>query len=133
GVRPLDELLGGGLARGALTEIIGRPSTGRTTLACTLLRAVTATRAFVAYVDLPDVFDAAHAHDVGVDLGRVLWVRPRTQRDAFQAAAHVLDADGFALVVIDLDDGHAPRLVPAGMWLRLTRAALRTRTALVVV
>ncbi len=142
GVPELDALLGGGLARGALTEIIGRASSGRTTLACALIGAVTATGAFAAYVDLPDAFDAAHAEAAGIDLCRLLWVRPRTHRDALQAAEHVLDANGFALVLVDVDDAvpAAPgvaedrrRRMVASRWLRLARAALRTRTALVVI
>ena len=131
GVAALDALLGGGLARGALTEIVGRPSSGRTTTTCVLLRAVTAGGALAACVDLPDAFDPAHAASAGVDLTHVLWVRPRTTRDALQAAEHVLEADGFGVVVVDLDDGRAARTVPASQWMRLTRAAARTRTAIV--
>src|SRR5438067_1414042 len=85
GLSTLDALLGGGVPRGALTEIVGRPSTGRTTIACAVLHAVTARRALAAYVDLPDVFDAEQAQVAGIDLARVLWIRPRTLRMALQA------------------------------------------------
>lgn len=132
GLDALDSLLGGGLPRGALTEIVGRPSSGRTTLACVLLRAVTAHRALAACVDLPDAFDPVHAEDAGVDLARLLWIRPRTSREALQATEHVIDAEGFGLVLVDLDDGRPPRSVPASTWMRLARAAARTRTAMVV-
>ncbi|HEY2388273.1 MAG TPA: ATPase domain-containing protein [Candidatus Binatia bacterium] len=132
GVDALDALLGGGLPRGALTEIVGRPSAGRTTLACTFLRAVTAHHALAACIDPHDTLDASHTESAGVDLSRVLWVRPRTARDALRAALHVLDADGFALVLVDLDGAGVPGVVPASVWMRLTRAALRTRTAMVV-
>ena len=131
GVDALDVLLGGGLPRGALTEIVGNPSSGRTTIASVLMRAVTAVGALAACVDLPDAFDPQHASRAGVDLTRVLWVRPRTPRDALQAAAHVLEADGFALVVVDLDDARATRDVRPSWWMRVTRAAARTRTAVV--
>jgi hypothetical protein len=132
GLDALDALLGGGLPRGALTEIVGRPSSGRTTLAYVLLRAVTVRRALTACVDLPNAFDPAHAEEAGIDLARVLWIRPRTPRDALRAAEHVLEGEGFGLVLVDLDDGRAPRNVPASMWIRLARAAARTRTAMVV-
>ena len=101
-------------------------------MACTLLRAVTARRALAACVDLPDAFDPAHAVEAGIDLARLLWIRPRTPRDALPAAEHVLEAEGFGLVLIDLDDGRPRRSVPASTWIRLTRAAVRTRTAVVV-
>jgi len=132
GVDALDALLGGGLPRGALTEIVGRPSAGRTTLACTLLRAVTAHHDLAACIDPRDTLDASHAESAGVDLARVLWVRPRTARDALRSALHVLEADGFGLVVVDLDGAGTPPAAPASVWMRLTRAALRTRTAVVV-
>jgi len=132
GLDALDALLGGGLPRGALTEIIGRPSAGRTTLASTLLRAVTARHDLAACIDLQNAFDAPHAESAGIDLARILWIRPRSARDALRAALYVLDADGFGLVLVDLDDGGAPGAVPASVWMRLTRAALRTRTAMVV-
>ncbi len=131
GVAALDALLGGGLPRGALTEVVGRPSSGRTTMTCALLRAVTARGGLAACVDLPDVFDPTHAARAGIDLAHVLWIRPRTVRDALQATEYVLDGGGFGLVVVDLDDGRAARTVPASRWMRLTRAAARTRTAIV--
>jgi hypothetical protein len=132
GLAELDDLLGGGFPRGALTEIVGRPSSGRTTLACALLRAVTARHALAACIDLPDAFDAPYAEAAGVDLGRILWIRPRTPREALQAAEHVIAAEGFGVVLLDLDGRCALHPVATSMWLRLTRAALRTRTAVVV-
>jgi len=132
GLGDLDALLGGGIPRGALTELVGRPSSGRTTLACTFLRAATAIRALAVCIDLPDAFDPIHAEAAGVALARLLWIRPRTAREALQATEHVLDADGFAVVLLDLDDGRAHHGIASAVWLRLARAALRTRTALVV-
>ena len=132
GLPHLDALLGGGVPRGALTELVGGPSSGRTTLACAFLRATTAARALAVCVDLPDAFDPVHAEAAGVALARLLWIRPRTTREALQATEHVLDADGFALVLIDLDDGRAHHGIASAVWLRLARAALRTRTAVVV-
>jgi hypothetical protein len=131
GIAALDTLLGGGLPPGALTEVVGRPSSGRTTMTCVLLRAVTARGALAACIDLPDVFDPAHAARAGIDLAHVLWIRPRTTRDALQAAEYVLENEGFGLVVVDLDDGRATGTVPASRWMRLTRAAAQTRTAIV--
>jgi hypothetical protein len=131
GIAALDALFGGGLPRGALTEVVGRPSSGRTTVTCALLRAVTASGALAACVDLPDAFDPVCAARAGIDLARVLWIRPHSTRDALQAAEHVLAAEGFGLVVVDLDNGGASRSVPASTWIRLTRAAARTRTAIV--
>ncbi len=132
GLATLDALLGGGLLRGALTEIVGPPSTGRTTLAWTLMRAVTMYHGLAAYIDLPDAFDATNTELIGIDPARILWIRPRTVREALQAAAYVLDAGGFGVVLVDLDTRHALRSTPTSSWLRLTRVARHTGTAMVV-
>ncbi|MGH7804239.1 MAG: hypothetical protein ACREQJ_07810, partial [Candidatus Binatia bacterium] len=71
----LDGLLGGGFARGHLTEIVGTASSGRTTLAHRLLAAATARGEVVALVDAADRFDPRRAEAAGIDLERLLWVR----------------------------------------------------------
>jgi len=53
-------------------------------------------------VDAADAFDPRSAHAAGVDLPRLLWVRPRGFLGGLQAADRVLDAGGFALVVLYL-------------------------------
>src|SRR5438105_2508307 len=77
GLISFDRLLGGGLPRGVLVEIVGTECSGRTSLAYAILAATTAAGEYVAYVDLPDAFDPEHACEGGVELARVLWVRPR--------------------------------------------------------
>ena len=133
GLVALDLLLDGGLPRGIVTEIVGAGSSGRTTLACALAAAVTSAGDLAAYIDLADALDPTHASVTGIDLGRLLWVRPRDLRSALQAAEQVLDTGGFSLVLVDLDDRRGPRLmIPAGAWVRLARAAARNRSAVVI-
>jgi RecA/RadA recombinase len=133
GLVDLDLLLDGGLPRGVVTELVGAGSSGRTTLACALAAAVTSAGDLAACIDLPDALDPAHASAAGIDLGRLLWVRPRDLRGALQAAEHVLDTGGFSLVLVDLDDPRAPRpMVPAGAWVRLVRAVARSRSAVLI-
>jgi hypothetical protein len=129
----LDRLLGGGVPRGVLTEILGAECSGRTSLAHALVAAVTATGGLAAYIDWPDAFVPEHARDVGVELARVLWVRPCDLRATLQAAEHVLRMGGFGVVIVDVARPHA-RIVPpaAGVWLRLVRAAAQESTAAVV-
>src|SRR4051812_9436854 len=59
GVPSLDAALGGGLRRGHLSEIVGTPSSGRTTLAVQTLAAATRRGEAVALVDTCDTFDPA--------------------------------------------------------------------------
>lgn len=135
----LDHLLRGGLARGHLVELVGKPSSGRLSLALALLAAATQAGEVAALVDLGDGLDPVGAAAAGVDLPRLLWLRPRRLQEAL-AGAEMLVTTGFPLVVIDL--GLPP--VPFGrsgavhggsvqpFWLRLARAARSHGAALLV-
>jgi hypothetical protein len=133
GLAAVDRLLGGGFPRGRLSEITGPPSSGRTSLAVAL--AATATRAgeFVAWVDPADALDPASLEEARVDVERVLWVRPGGPREALACAERLLVARGFALVVLDLQTSAPSSASPArAAWLRLTRLASASATALVL-
>jgi recombination protein RecA len=124
----------GAIPRGALTEISGPASSGRTAFLCSLMAAVTSSGEFCALIDVDDAFDPASAAAAGVCLPRVLWVRCGGSIDhAIRAADLLAQAGGFGLVAIDL--GNAPvKLVhrlPLAVWFRLRHAVQNTRTALV--
>jgi hypothetical protein len=130
----LDAILDGGLPCGAITEIFGAVSSGRTALARIVIATVTLAGECAAWIDLPNAFDPHGARAAGVDLDRMLWVSPRDSRAAFRAVEHVLDAGGFRVVVLDLD--HVPgatSVLPASAWLRLGRAAAQRDAAIVVI
>ncbi len=74
GIAALDELTGG-FPRGALTEICGPPSSGRTSVLLAVLAEMTRRQEVCAVVDASDSFDPASASAAGVDLRRLLWVR----------------------------------------------------------
>jgi hypothetical protein len=128
----LDRLLSGGVPRGDVVEIRGARSSGRFSCVQALLATTIATGEVAALVDLGDQLspDAARGH--GIDLERLLWVRPRHLREAL-SAVEILLSSRFPLVVVDL--GVPP--IPGGRgaeasWLRLARAARRDAGALVV-
>jgi recA bacterial DNA recombination protein len=75
GVPAIDAALGGGWARGHLSEIIGPRSAGRTTLLCHALAAAVDRGEAVALIDPCDRFDPISASESGLDLQRLLWVR----------------------------------------------------------
>ncbi len=128
GLPALDGLLGGGFPEGRITELRGERG-GRTTLAFRVAAGLSREGRLVAVVDGPDAFDARAAEAVGVDLRRLLWVRPPPPRAA--GAADALVRSGlFALVLLDLP--RAPLPAPAD-WVRLARLAETHRTALVTI
>jgi hypothetical protein len=120
--RALDRLLTG-LPKGRLVELVGRRTSGRHSLALDALAAVTSSGEAAGLVDLGDHLDPQAARAAGVDLERLLWVRPRRLKQAL-ASAEMLLGTGFPLVVADL--GLSPRnarFLPDAAWVRLSRAA----------
>lgn len=151
GLDAVDRLLGGGFPRGCLSEITGPLSSGRTSLAMALAAAATRAGEVVAWVDPADALDPASLEAAGGVEDRLLWVRPPGARDALRCAERLLLARGFALVVLDLASGGGveignrrgmrpqPHPQPGGLadarssaWLRLTRCASASATALVL-
>ena len=148
-VAVLDACLRGGLPRGQLSEIAGPPSSGRTTLALQTMAASTRRGEIAAFVDTFDRFDVASAAAAGIDLDRLLWIRgssgPPDLSDvarrakseggphnhlpdgfinrALKALNLVLQAGGFACVVLDLADAPPAALtrIPYTTWLRVPR------------
>jgi len=149
GFATLDALLGGGLPRGAISELAG-PG-GRTSLALAILGAATRRGETVAWVDAANALDPRSARGAGVDAARLLWVRPegeRRERLALKAADLILDAGGFAFVVLDLTEAETPtaggpRRTPSrrrrrgrdrsAWWVRLARKVEGTPTVLLCI
>jgi len=149
GLPQVDNLLGGGIPCGKLSELAGPASSGRTSLALSLISEATRTRHCVGWVDLNDAFDPVSARDAQVVLERVLWVRPRHLSDALRCTERLLETEGFPLVVLDVaaraahqvpHREHASRKGSPGRppdrdpnaWLRLSRITAGTQSALAV-
>jgi hypothetical protein len=134
GLAAVDAALGGGVPRGAVTEVVGGASSGRTTLAYALVTSITVAGELAVWVDVPDAFDPKHAEDAGVDLTRVLWVRPPDSHAGLHAVTDVLQAGTFPFVLLDLAGVRLTSALQAtAHWLRIRCAAIRSRSAVVVV
>ena len=131
GLPPLDAILEGGLPRGRVTELAGARSAGRTGLACHIAASATNAGETIAWVDPDDALDPEAATAAGVTLAHTLWVRPRDVANAVGAAEILLGAGGFGLVVLDLGS-RSGVAIRSTSWMRLARAAERTRSTLLV-
>jgi hypothetical protein len=131
GLQDLDALLGGGVPRGRISELLGRFSSGKTSLLLTLLAATTRRGEVVACVDLADALHPQSAAAAGTDLQRLLWVRPRSVTDGLRCTELLLQAGGFTLVALDLGVP-LPRPLRPSVWPRLLRAAEQSHTAFVI-
>jgi len=133
GLAEIDRALGGGFPRGRVSEVVGPFCCGRTSLALALLARVTAQGELAVVVDPSDGFDAASAAEAGVDLERVLWVRPPGLGPALRSVEHVLQTGGFPLVLLDLalEPGASP-CIPNSAWPRLRKATAASAAAFVL-
>src|ERR1051325_1015342 len=104
GIEEIDALTGG-LPRGALTEIFGPASSGRTSLMFSMLAHATTHEETCALIDTNDVFAPTAAATAGIDFDRLLWIRCAGNLEhAFKATDLLLHAGGFGLVMLDLGD-----------------------------
>lgn len=117
---------------GAITEVVGPLSSGRTSVLIACLRDRTRAGGIAALVDADHAFDPGAAGRAGVDLRRLLWVRCGGRRDlALRAADLLVRCPGFALVGLDVGES-PPRLPLAGAF-RLKLAVRRSGVALLVI
>jgi hypothetical protein len=127
GVAALDAVLpGGGLPRGRLTELLGRPGSGRTTLLRQVVEHLVLAGTWVAYVDATRTLSPRDWAALGHR--EELWVvRPRDAQRGAWCTDVLLRSGAFGLVVLD----GAPPLSRA-VAIRLTRLAQDSGAALVV-
>ena len=133
GIAALDELLGGGWPRGALSEIAGARSSGRTAVVLAALARALAAGEAAALVDAAGpggALDPRAAVAAGIPLHELLWIRC-APADALKAVDLVVAAGGFGVVALDLCDGKCR--VPDAAWIRLTHRAREQGTSVLVV
>jgi hypothetical protein len=129
GLAPLDELLQGGLAKGALTEIVAEQTgAGSTLLVCSILCQVAQEGQLVAFVAGSDALDVTQFEPE--ELARLLWVRCRAAAQAMKAADLLLRDSNLPLVLLDLAGNPAAQLreISATTWYRLQRIVEQTST-----
>ncbi len=131
---PLDALIQG-FPRGAIGEITGPDSSGRTAMALSALAAATRRLEICAYVDATDSFDPCSAAAAGIALERLVWVRcGGNAGHAMKAVDNLLHAGGFGVVVLDLCDiaPQVARRIPISYWYRFRLAIENTPAILLL-
>jgi recombination protein RecA len=102
GFPALDRLLGrGGLPRGYVTEISGRPTSGMATVALRLMAQAQQRdrRQQVGFVDLSRTFDAEYALRCGLDLERLILIHPPSLPAAFPLLQDIARSGSLTVVV----------------------------------
>jgi recA bacterial DNA recombination protein len=131
--------------QGAISEVFGAFSSGKTALVHSFLAQATSAGQCCAIVDVLNAFDPLSATQRGVDLHKLLWVRGTGREGdarasevrvdhAFKCADLLLHGGGFGVVVLDLCDVAARDLnrIPLSYWYRFRLAVQNTPTRLIV-
>jgi hypothetical protein len=136
GLSFLDQTIGGGLPKGAITELISAQlSAGSASLIHALLEAAHRNRYFVALIDGRDSFDPSTSGGLGnACLHHLLWVRCSKALDAIKAADLLLRDGNFPLVIVDLVLNPPADLskIPQTSWYRLQRLVESAPTACLI-
>ncbi len=136
GMPQLDSFTLGGLPRGAITEIFGPASSGRTSFMLSALAEATNHEEVCALVDTNNVFDPKSAARAEINCERLLWIRCANNLEhAFKATDLLLQGGGFGLVLLDLGDvpAKSAKRIISSWWYRFRRTLEATPTALVVI
>jgi recombination protein RecA len=133
----LDQALGvGGVPRGRIVEIYGPESSGKTTLALTIIANAQKAGGTAVFIDAEHALDAAYAQKLGVNIHELHVAQPDTGEEALEIADHLVRSGAVDVVVIDSVAALVPRAEiegemgdsHVGLQARLMSQALRKLT-----
>ncbi len=133
----LDIALGGkGVPCGRVTEIFGPESSGKTTLALTIVAHSQKAGGVAAYIDAEHAVDPAYARKLGVNPDNLLLSQPDTGEQALEIAELLVRSNAVDVVVVDSVAALVPRAElegemgdsHVGLQARLMSQALRKLT-----
>ena len=101
GFPALDQAIGG-IPLGCIVELMGRPTSGMTTLVQKIIQQGQGDKGYAVYVDLESTFDPDYANRCGVDLNRLFLVRPQTEIEALDILRDLLNSSSQGMMVLDL-------------------------------
>jgi hypothetical protein len=136
GIPQIDSFILGGLPRGAISEIFGPASSGRTSFMLSALAHATRHEEVCALVDTNNAFDPKSATRAEINCERLLWIRCANNLEhAFKATDLLLQGGGFGLVLLDLGDvpANSAKRIISSWWYRFRRTLEPTPSALVVI
>ena len=133
----LDMALGvGGVPRGRVIEIYGPESSGKTTLALTIIANAQRLGGNAVFIDAEHALDASYAQKLGVDIADLHVAQPDTGEEALEIADTLVRSGAVDVVVIDSVAALVPRAEiegemgdsHVGLQARLMSQALRKLT-----
>jgi recombination protein RecA len=140
GVLSVDYAVGiGGLPRGRVVEIYGPESSGKTTMALSVVGRAQQFGGAAAFVDAEHALDAEYAVKLGVDIDNLLVSQPDSGEEALEITEMLVRSNALDVIVVDSVAALVPRAElegemgdsHVGLQARLMSQALRKLTAVV--
>ncbi|PYQ64377.1 MAG: recombinase RecA [Acidobacteria bacterium] len=136
----VDHAIGiGGFPRGRVVEVYGPESSGKTTLALSVVGQAQKRGGIAAFIDAEHALDADYAVKLGVDIDNLLVSQPDNGEQALEIAEMLVRSNSVDVVVIDSVAALVPKAElegemgdsHVGLQARLMSQALRKLTAIV--
>jgi len=99
----------GGVPRGRIIEIFGPESSGKTSLALTIVGEAQRRGGLAAFVDAEHAFDPEYAKKLGVDIDQLLISQPDTGEQALEITETLIRSNALDVIVIDSVAALVPR------------------------
>jgi len=140
GALTLDLALGiGGIPCGRITEIYGPESSGKTTLALSIISEAQKMGKICAFIDAEHALDPIYAQKLGIDVKNLYVSQPDTGEQGLEILESLVRSGAVDLVVVDSVAALVPKAeidgnmgdAVMGMQARLMSQALRKLTALI--
>ncbi len=135
----LDYALGvGGIPRGRIIEVFGPESSGKTTLALSIIAQAQKQGLKCAFIDAEHSLDPDYARNIGVDLDQIIISQPNSGEQALDIVEGFVRSGEIGLIVVDSVAALTPQAeidgvmgqAHIGLQARLMSQALRKLTAI---
>ncbi len=130
GWSPLDSLLGGGLPKGAITQlVIPNISSGGAIVLHEIIEAMHEASQYVVLIDSRDCFEPATDHPL------LLWVRCNSILQTLRATDLILRDGNLSLVILDFKENRDEELrkIPGSTWYRFQRIIEESSNAMLII
>ena len=91
----------GGIPRGAITELFGEESSGKTTVALSTIADAQRNGETCAFIDLEHALDRDYAQKLGIDLDKLRYIGVDLAEDALEIIEQLIDTGEVSLIVLD--------------------------------
>src|SRR3984957_2775769 len=130
GWSPLDSLLGGGLPKGAITQLlIPNISSGGAIVLHEIIEALQDVSQYIALIDSNDSFEPVADHPL------LLWIRCHNVLQALKATDLILRDGNLSFVILDFKESPEKdlRKIPSSAWYRFPRIIEQNKNTMLTI